>query len=139
LFQEQGRLLLVGLLQRLERAPLRQQERVLLQGLVPAQVQGRSRQQARRWLRCEGRVRLKVRVQRGEQALLRCDGRVQTRGPGMGLERELLQRQERLLLMALLRRLLRVPEQGQLKGQGTGPTVRGTASPKSDRAISDER
>ena len=60
-------------------------------------------------MRCESRVRLRVQMQHREQVLLRCDRRTPARGPAMGMERE--------LLPVLLRRLLRVPEQGSLNGQ----------------------
>jgi hypothetical protein len=116
--QEQERLLLVGLLQGLERAPLQRQEQALLHGLVQTQVRGLLRQQERRLLRCEGRVRFRAQVQHREQALWRVNKRGLARGPGMALEQGLLQRQERLLLPALLRHPLRVPERRPFRGQG---------------------
>jgi len=69
--QEQERLLLVGLLQGLERAPLRRQEQVLLQGLAQAQVQGLSRQQERRLLRLLERGPERTLFRGREQSLLR--------------------------------------------------------------------
>ena len=78
-------------------------------------------------------------MQHPEQKPFRLDERVQARGPVIRPEREPLQWQERLLLPALLRRLLQVPEQGPLKGQGL-PQLSGARPPrKSGRAISDER
>jgi len=57
-----ARLLLVDLLQVLERVPLQRQERVLLLGLAQAQGRGPLRQQERRLLRCEGRALLRVQT-----------------------------------------------------------------------------
>jgi hypothetical protein len=82
-----ARLLLVGLLQGLEQAPLQRQEQVLLQGLVRSQVRGLLRQHERRLLRCEGRVQLRTQRQRREQVLLRLDELVPARGLVIGPER----------------------------------------------------
>ncbi len=125
LSQEQGRLLLVGLLQGLEQAPLRQQEQVLLQDLVGTQVQGLSRQRERRRLRCEGRVLLRVQTQHPEQTLLRFDERAQARGPVIRPERG----KERPLYPAPQRRLLRMPEQGPHKGEAL-PQLSGVRPPR---------
>jgi hypothetical protein len=125
LLQEQRRLLLVGLWQGLEQAPLQRQEQVLLQGLVQAQVQGLLRQHERRLLRCEGRVLLRVQMQHREQALLRFDERAQARGPGIRPERG----QERPPHPAPYRRLLRVPEQGPHKGQALPQLSGGRGKP----------
>jgi len=59
-------------------------------------------------------------------------------GLDLGLERELLQRQERLLLPALLRRLLQVPEQGSHKGQALAQLSGRRLRRRSDRWINDE-
>ena len=83
-----------------------------------AQAQGLLRQQERRLRRCEGRVRLRMQVQRREQALARFDERGLVRGPVTGLELASLQRQVRLLLPVLKRRLLRMQERGPFRGQG---------------------
>ncbi len=125
LLPEQGRLLLVGLLQRQERAPLQEQERVLLQNLVPAQVRGLLRQQERRLLRYQGWLRLRVQMQHWEPALLRFDERVLARGPVMKPERG----QERLLYPAPYRRLLRMSEQEPHKGQALGQWSGGRGKP----------
>jgi hypothetical protein len=105
--------------------PLREQERRLLRvlergpewTLFRTQAREPLRQQERRLLRHEDRVKLRAQVQHQEGTLFRLDERAQVRGPVIGLERWLLQMQERLLLPALLRRLLRVPEQSPHKGQ----------------------
>jgi hypothetical protein len=102
---------------------------VLLQSLVRAQARGPLRRQERRLLQYEGRVRLRVQMQHREQAPWRFDERAQARGPVIRPEREPLQWHERLPLPALLRWLLRVPEQGPHKGQGL-PQLSGVRPPK---------
>jgi len=119
--QEQGRLLLVDLLRRLERAPLRRQERVLLQGLVQTQVRGLLRQRERRLLRYEGRVRFRAQVQHRNLMLLGFEYRRLVRGPSMGPERWLSQRPERLPFPTLWR----PQERGPFRGQGLPQRSRG--------------
>ena len=83
-------------------------------------------------------MRVRVQEQHRELALLRFDERGLVRGLVIGLEREPLQWQERLLLPALLRRLLQVPEQGPLKGQALAQLSGRRPRRRSDKAISDE-
>jgi len=129
-----ARLLLVDLLQVLERAPLQRQERVLLQCLVQAQVRGLLPQQERRLLRYEGRVRHGAQVQHREQALLRLAERGLVRGLVMGPERG----HERPLYPVPWRRLLQVPEQGSHKGQALAQLSGRRLRRRSDRWINDE-
>ena len=89
----------------------------------------------KRWLlRGKGRVLFRVQMQHREQALLRFDERVQARGPVIRPERG----QERPLYPAPYRRLLRVPEQGPLKGQALAEPSGGRPLRRSGRAIRDE-
>jgi len=96
------------------------------------------RKQERRLWRHEDRVPVRAQVQHPEEKLFRLDERGLVQGLVMGSERELLQRPERLLLPALLRRLLRVPEQEPHKGQALPQLSGGRPLRKSGRAISDE-
>ena len=74
-------------------------------------------------------------LRRRERVLLQ--GLVQARGPDMRPQRWLLQQQARLLFLLLLRRLLRVPKQGPLKGQALAQLSGRRPRRKSDGAISD--
>ena len=101
MLQGPERLLLIGLMRGLERAPLRRQERVLLQGLVQARVRVLLRQRERRLRRCEGRVQFRAQVRCRNLVLLGFEYRRLLRVPSMGLERWLLQWPERLQFPAL--------------------------------------
>ena len=97
-------------------------------------MRGLLRQPERRLLQYEDRALFRAQMQHPEQALLRFDERVQARGPVIRPERG----QERPLCPAPYRRLLRVPEQGPLKGQALAEPSGGRLLRKSGRAIRDE-
>jgi hypothetical protein len=83
-------------------------------------------------------VRLSVQVQHQEQTLLLRHERRLEQGLTLGPERGLLQRQVRMLFPALLRRLLRMPEQRSPKGQALAQPSGGRLRSGSDRWISDQ-
>ena len=84
-------------------------------------------------------MRFRAQVLSRNRVLLGFEYRRPVRGPSMGPERWLLQRQERILLPALARRLLQVPEQRPHKGQALAQLSGRRLQRRSERAISDER
>jgi hypothetical protein len=113
--------------------PLQEQDRRLLRvrgrgperTLLRAQAREPLWQQERRLLRHEDRVLVWVQVQCRNLVLLGYEYRRPVRGPSMGPERWLLQRQERMLCPALCRPQERGPGKVLYRGQGLPRPSRG--------------
>jgi len=112
---------LVGLLQGLERTPLRHPNRMLLQNPERTPV----RKQDRQPLRHGDRMRVRAQEQHQEGPRFRLVERVLARGPVMRRERWLLQRRGQRLPPTLLSWPARRQDQGLLRGEGLPEPSRG--------------